>query len=93
MLNDTSKFTLYSLLDNYLPVPFSENAFIVLWYFSLYAQFFNLGILFSLNISLLQGIQKQNVLECLISHMLLYNVIVLISLSKPFSLVMNISPS
>lgn len=35
MLSDTSKVALYSLVDNYPPVPFTENAFIVLWYFFL----------------------------------------------------------
>lgn len=35
MLSDTSKAILYSLLDNYLPAPFSASAFIVLWCFFL----------------------------------------------------------
>lgn len=36
MLSDTGKVPLYSPLDNYPPMPFSGNAFIVLWYFFLY---------------------------------------------------------
>lgn len=73
MLSDTSKVTPYSLLDNYPPVPFSANAFIVLQYFFLYTDssftlaFLNL-LLFFPNISLLPGIQKPNVLVCFLSQ-------------------------
>lgn len=98
MLSDTSKVTLYSLLDNYPPLPFTENAFIVLWYIFLYTDsspplaFLNLLVFFP-NISLLPGIQKPNV--CLISPYAALGcdcLYIFISLSKPFS-VMNISPS
>lgn len=98
MLSDTSKITVYSLLDNYPPVPFSANAFIVLWYFFLYTDssltlaFLNL-LLFFPNIFLFPGTQKPNVLVGLLSpHAALECDCPYISLKTIFS-VMNISPS
>lgn len=100
MLSDTSKVALYSLVDNYPPVPFTENAFIVLWYFFLSTDnsptlaFLNLLLFFPEHFFVTRHSKTKCSSYVLFPHMLLQNMIVFISLSKSFIFsVMNISLS